>query len=212
MLVQGPTTISASTISGNSVAGNGAGGGILNFNGSMTLTNDTIANNTSATDGGGVEDIGGSATGSAMLNVTLYGNTATSGNGGNWNDSGSPSLPGSTANSIFGSGTAGTIGPDIYNAGTINSLNYNIIQTAVGGTPLAGSPTHDQTATPLLAALANNGGPTQTMAESAGSPTINTIPVVTGSCNNSGVKTDQRAHARPGTGHANCDAGAYETP
>ncbi|HEY1976417.1 MAG TPA: choice-of-anchor Q domain-containing protein [Candidatus Baltobacteraceae bacterium] len=206
-------TISGSTISGNSVAGSGTGGGILNTSngspGTLTLTNDTIANNTSPVDGGGLEDLGST---SSLVNTTMYGNTAQSGNGGNWNNSTTPTSPDSLTNSVVGGGTAGGTGPDIYNNGTLNSGDYNIMQTTPTPIGIFSPPPHDQTANPGLSALASNGGPTKTMADSNTSPGYNTIPIVTGSCNNSGVTTDQRGNARPGTGHANCDAGAYEYP
>jgi hypothetical protein len=60
------------------------------------------------------------------------------------------------------------------------------------------------TGDPKLGPLANNGGPTQTMALGAGSSAVDIVPTV--AC---GVTTDQRGIERPfGAG---CDAGAYES-
>jgi hypothetical protein len=59
------------------------------------------------------------------------------------------------------------------------------------------------------AGLANNGGPTQTIALLAGSPAINGgDPEV---CANPPVDgLDQRGYVRPSTGHTQCSIGAYE--
>jgi hypothetical protein len=63
-------------------------------------------------------------------------------------------------------------------------------------------------ADPQLSELADNGGPTQTMALQAGSAAIDAINIVNGSCNDTGVTGDQRGVTRPqGT---KCDIGAFE--
>ncbi len=59
---------------------------------------------------------------------------------------------------------------------------------------------------PLLGALLDNGGPTQTMLPATGSPAIGVVP--SGSC---GSAQDQRGYTRPGGGKAGCDIGAVET-
>jgi hypothetical protein len=61
-----------------------------------------------------------------------------------------------------------------------------------------------QNTDPKLASLANNGGPTQTLALQAGSPAIDQIPAA--SC----PTTDQRGVTRPDNGESACDIGAYE--
>ena len=64
---------------------------------------------------------------------------------------------------------------------------------------------------PLLGALANNGGPTQTMLPGAKSPAADVIPKTT---TLRGVVvcpgTDQRGIARPGRGETRCTIGAVE--
>jgi hypothetical protein len=83
----------------------------------------------------------------------------------------------------------------MYNLESANTCNF-------------GSAKHDQTGTdPMLAALANNGGPTETMALTAGSPAIDeanpACPNKTGN-----EATDERGVTRPqGTA---CDIGAFE--
>jgi hypothetical protein len=65
---------------------------------------------------------------------------------------------------------------------------------------ISGSPL---TADPLLGPLQNNGGPTPTMALGAGSPAID---VVSSGC----LSTDQRGDPRPDNGESVCDIGAFE--
>lgn len=59
---------------------------------------------------------------------------------------------------------------------------------------------------PQLGPLANNGGPTQTMALSPTSPVIDVIPLSSGDC----PTTDQRGVSVPDSGESLCDIGAYE--
>jgi hypothetical protein len=66
------------------------------------------------------------------------------------------------------------------------------------------------TVDPLLSALASNGGPTQTLADSTSSPGYDLIPLAT--CSAHGVTTDQRGNARGDGGDSLCDSGAYEYP
>lgn len=61
-------------------------------------------------------------------------------------------------------------------------------------------------ADPLLGALADNGGPTQTVLPGAGGSAIGIVAAA--SCT---VHEDQRGLPRPGGGKTNCDAGAVET-
>ena len=60
---------------------------------------------------------------------------------------------------------------------------------------------------PLLASegLADNGGPTETIALIPGSPAIEAVPLA--QCM---VRTDQRGDPRPEPGFSDCDIGAYE--
>jgi len=62
---------------------------------------------------------------------------------------------------------------------------------------------HVSTADLKLGSLANNGGPTQTIALSSGSVAINAVACI------STINTDQRGYTRATTG-STCDAGAYE--
>ena len=83
--------------------------------------------------------------------------------------------------------------------GTITDLGHNISSDA---TPVWTSGTSSNNTDPLLLPLANNGGPTLTMALGVGSPALDTADC------SAAPATDQRGVARPsGPG---CDIGAYE--
>ncbi|MBD2410350.1 putative Ig domain-containing protein [Nostoc calcicola FACHB-3891] len=158
----------------------GNGGGTLNLI-SSTITNNTAdSDNDGGGDGGGVYNVDGTVTAQ---------NTIIAGNFDSGNEA--PDISGAVtgnANNLIGSltGTSGTIGTgsDItFASAGITNINQ------------------------VLAALANNGGTTQTHALVAGSPAIN-------AGNNalilSGVTTDQRGITR--IIGSTVDIGAYESP
>jgi hypothetical protein len=89
---------------------------------------------------------------------------------------------------------------DCGNYGTITDQGYNLDSDHSCFT--AATSLH---ANPQLSALANNGGPTQTMALQQGSPAIDAVPLAA-SC----PVTDQRGVIRPDNGETTCDIGAYE--
>ena len=201
----GNLTIASSTLNGNVVAGAAAlsgGGGLLNLGG-LTARNATIAGNASSVDGGGVENA--ATTGVRLINVTIYQNTASNGNGGNVKNLYADAAMTLTT-SIVAGGTA-MAGADVSNDGTIVSGDYNLIQTAVaGGGSVSGTLTHNLQVDPLLGALGSNGGPTQTIADSSLSPGTGYIPYTI--CAGLGVTVDQRSFPR-NNGNL-CDIGAYE--
>jgi hypothetical protein len=163
------------------------------------MTDATIANNTARQAGGGLANDRSSSTlkGEAKLNgVTIAGNTG----GG---VSSTPPAKLLLANTLV----AGNSGGDC--AGTVVSGGYNLIQSTSGCT-IAGSLTGNVTGKPAkLGPLANNGGPTQTMALLAGSPAIDAgNPAAPGSGKGACEAADQRGVRRP-AGKA-CDLGAFE--
>ncbi|HEY65776.1 MAG TPA: CSLREA domain-containing protein [Caldilineae bacterium] len=190
----GSLTMNRCTISGN-VTGDGGGtggdgGGIYNWSGAdLTLNNCTLTNNSvgrggvAADDGlgGGIYDEGGQV---QIKNTIIAGNTDPS--------SRAPDCDYDDLNSV------------------ITSQDYNIIGNDTGCNFPAG--THDQVGVdPMLGTLADNGGPTQTHALSAGSPAIDAIPTTSGNCT-AGEK-DQRSALRASGDNAGglaCDIGAYE--
>ena len=190
------STVSGNALLGNSPSGSG-GGGMFSFD-TATILNSTISGNSSSVDGGGLLN----ASTGYLTNATVFQNAAT-GSGGNVSNTSDLIL----ANTIVGGGAA-SIGPDISNSSTLTSDDYNIIQTAVAGTAITGTITHNLQVNPLLLALANNGGPTFTNADQAGSPGRADIPFAT-TCNGySGTNVDQRGFARGAGGRR--DVGAYE--
>jgi hypothetical protein len=135
--------------------------------------------------GGGIRVGSGSVT---LENTIIAGNTAANGTG---DTTGAP-----------------TPGPNV--DGAVTSNGHNLLGVATDATGFTG--TGDQTgANPMLAALADNGGPTQTMALTAGSPAIDAGVAA-------GATFDQRGRPRtyddPGVANAatsdGTDIGAFE--
>jgi hypothetical protein len=199
---RGGLTLEQSTVSGNAVLGsapNSGGGGIFS-DATSSIVDSTITGNSSSIDGGGIAYAANDA--ATIVNSTLYQNVA-SGLGGNIKNLFTVTL----TNSIVSHGSAAT-GPDVDNAGTITSGDYNIFLPAnVAGTAIAVA-THDQAVDPLLLALADNGGPTFTNAEQALSPGIGKIPYAGGKCGSETLGTDQRGYTLGGT-NGTCDVGAF---
>ncbi len=168
----GAATITSSTISGNFSGGGypgpqtgpGFGGGIWN-GGTLTISNSTISGNSALTIdqapgcGGGIGNSGSLQ----IANSTISGNSSANG-GAICNEA----VPLEIANSIL---NAGDVGQNIFNdGGTITSLGYNL-SSDNGGGYLNGP--GDQTNTdPILGALQDNGGPTQTHRPYPQSPAI----------------------------------------
>ncbi len=188
-------TITNSTFSNNSAF---AGGGLEN-DGTMTITNSTIANNSTSCCGGGLDnEDSGTAT---ITNSTIANNSASSCCGGGFGG-GLDSCFTCTLKvkaSIVANNTNGNC------AGSITDQGYNLDSATncgfAAGTDL-------QSSNPLLGPLANNGGPTQTLALLVGSPAIDHIP--TAQC--PATATDQRGMTRPDDpSESTCDIGAYES-
>jgi hypothetical protein len=214
----GSMTIVDSTISGNTGA---HGGGVYTYDGGLTISDSTISGNTATQAGGGIYD---SFSNLYITNSTIADNTADSGGGayvvyGESNsvrkivDSTIAGNVGGGITSSYGAQTTldGTIvanntssgGHDL--SGTGFSGSYNLISDGSGGLT---NPSNIQGTTadpidPRLAPLANNGGPTQTMALLVGSPAI-TNP----GFSDTAITTDQRGDPRPT--NANSNIGAYQ--
>jgi hypothetical protein len=183
----GTLTTADSTFIGNSAVG-GDGGGILN-DFTLTITNSTFSDNSATFGGGGIASHGGSQ---EVTDSTFSGNSAGVGGGLFNGDSGSLKV---TA-SIF----ANSAGGNLTGTAAFESLGHNLF-TDSPAVPL--DPTDLINTDPLLAPLANNGGPTQTQALLPGSPAIDAGVAVPG------VTTDQRGVSRP-QGSAP-DIGAFES-
>jgi len=227
----GMATVSNCTLNGNSASTDVGGGGIYN-DGIMTVSGCTLSGNFGEDGGGFYNDVDGTAT---LANSTLSTNSATGndfGGGGIYNG-GSLTL----ANCTLSDNSAPVAsGNNMYNdaEGTATVLN-TIMATSFGGQNCDGTGVEqgshnlssDATCfsspdllntNPLLAPLANNGGPTQTLAlcTAAGvpgaacsgpSPAIDAgDDSITGPPLN--LTTDQRGLARQSGQHV--DIGAYE--
>jgi hypothetical protein len=218
--VGGSLFLADSAVSGNSAsAGAEAHGGGINTLGLLTATNDTVWNNNVTANGGSgsVASGGGISTGygaSTLINVTIGDNTAsaTGGNaaGGGIFQSGSATL--NLVNTIVSDPNGPSGNPDV--SGTLtNSQNDDFASTAglTISNDLRGNLLN---VAPLLGTLADNGGPTETVAELSGSPTIDA------GTSNAGVNavfgtnpipsTDQRGDPRPDGPSTNPDIGAFE--
>ena len=224
----GTAMITNSTFSNDSA---NFGGAVNNGSGTVSITGSTFTGG-NVVDGAAVDnaDSGGSGTVS-ITDSTLSGGEAagggevdTSDNGGSGvlivtdstleASSGADLKAGGSgrvfvAGDVFGKGcqTGGTWTDDGFNAAPDTSCF-----SAGTGDVNAGS-----VAALKLGSLADNGGPTQTIALGAGSPAIGIIPNPTSvMLNGQSVKlcpgTDQRGSPRPGVAASTCDAGAYETP
>ena len=170
LLEGGTASIAQSTISNNAVTEAigitdfvGDGGGIVSgFCNPLTLTNDTIANNSATL-------LGGAYFGNGCNNPAEWqrprhssstpsqGNSAGEG-GGNINTDDESTL--AMSESIVANGVSGGVEGDnctFTDGGTIHSLGYNLIDDSTCGTPAS---TDIIGQNPQLGALGNNGGPT----------------------------------------------------
>jgi hypothetical protein len=176
---------STAQFSGAGGGGGGAGiGGALFNQGTLTVTSTTIAGNSAAGGAGGSDAFGitPGASGSGL-------------GGGLYIDSGTATL----TNTIVASNTADAA-PDVN--GAVTSQGYNLIGSTTGGSGFAA--TDLLNVNPGLGPLANNGGPTQTMALLSDSPAINAgDPATTGTF-------DQRGVGFPRVSGGRVDIGAYE--
>jgi len=197
---QGSVTITNSTVAGNSARGgsgadsiagkgSGLGGGVFNYNGTLTVLDATLASNTVAA---GSSGNGGSAAGGAIYSIG-------DGNSPNGNVAATVTLN----NTILANTTGGTdFFRNAINGGTATAssgVGNVIMSNGAGSNGFSG--TIVSSANPLLAALANNGGPTETMALLPGSPAIGA------GISGPGIPTtDQRGLPR----HSLPDLGAFE--
>jgi hypothetical protein len=178
-----PSTLVNSTITGNTVRAVAspsqgkvvaAAGGLEISNRDLDITNSTVARN----------HVTGSAHDMSLLGGGVFVNGTVA-----------PTVEAS----LLALNTAGA-GPDCF--GNVTSAGFNLIKN-LNGCTVATQPSDQTGVDPRLGTLADNGGPTRTLALLAGSPAANRIPAL--QC---AVGRDQRGVKRPqGT---KCDLGAFE--
>jgi hypothetical protein len=196
---RGALNVMNSTFSGNYVDSLGCGGGICNWDGTLDVTNCTFSDNW-AMSGDSIfnHDLG-----------TLHVTNSTFGGGGMLNHG-----TATVTNSTF-SGTYGGIENSIGTTTVVNTIvaNTTILDNCTnwnGGGIIGSNSLADDDSCPgftnsssiLLGPLADNGGPTLTMALLPGSAAIDAGDDAV--C----PATDQRSVTRPQGAH--CDIGAYE--
>jgi fibronectin-binding autotransporter adhesin len=189
-----------STLSGNSA--HASGGAVFSNTAANVIVRDsTIAGNT-ASGGGGLELSNfGALFAIQIQNCTITSNAGGS-NGGGIDLSGSGSI--SISSSIL-FGDSATNGPEIFRSGAV-TMNTSLVQSKSGVTTFSGDAFTNANigVDPLLSALANYGGTTQTCAIKAGSPAIDN------GSNSAGLADDQRGVGFIRTFGSQPDIGAYE--
>jgi predicted outer membrane repeat protein len=184
-LAPGTLTVSGSTFSNNSA---GAGAGAIGNSATARISNSTFFGNTAGSIGGAIANNGTLS----IVNSTLSGNNAQAG-GALGVQAGTVNL----ANTIL----ANSLGGDCFSAVPISSSGVNLVMDGSCSIPGALS------GNPMLGTLANNGGPTMTMALLSGSPAIDTASDAI--CAELPVNNlDQRGDPR--SVNSQCSIGAYE--
>ncbi|HZW29304.1 MAG TPA: choice-of-anchor Q domain-containing protein [Isosphaeraceae bacterium] len=205
---------SALEVLGTTIAGNSAflGGGIANnFGGTLWLVDSTLAINSAVLYGGGIDSV---STLTILSSTIAYNSVGRGGAGGGLDAWSGTAVLDNTIVALNAMATgSSTTASDI--SGTISPASaYNLIGTGGSG-GLADGVNHNLVgvSNPGLApGLADNGGPTQTIALLSGSPAIGagTVTMLILPDGNSFmiIAYDQRGVARPGPGF---DIGAYQT-
>lgn len=235
---QGSVTVSDSTFAANTSASIvGFGGALYNTSGGTFTIEKSLFSGNSAYFGGAAYNSGGTLT---IVDSTFSGNMATE-TGGEGGAIYSPTGTVKISNSTFVGNDAAIGGGDLYIGATgaaaevsirnsIVASNSGFDCTLVAGSTFTASGSNfdvDGTCTALalayfttspnlhLGGLADNGGPTETIALLAGSVAIDAVSA--GECTDvdgGAVSTDQRGIPRPqdgdGNGTPRCDAGAFE--
>ena len=201
ILNAGNLTLDRCELSGNEA---GDGGGAIENSGTLTLTSCTLAGNTAAVGGGAIEhasgiltatnctfsgnsaDFGGAIDGDGSSTIRLYSctvsaNHATNDGGGIEETTGTLLLE----NTIVAGNSAADEGPDLKASGINTQAGVNLVSSTSG----LGGGFSGITASPSLAALADNGGRTRTMLPLPGSLAIDAGGSTT-------LTVDQRGLAR----------------
>ena len=210
------------------------GGAIFNMQGTLTITNSTLAGD-AATGGGGTVADPGKGYGGAVFNLngsfttvdaTFANDSADYDGSAIYNMAYDAAVSRTAQTTLSGTivATGGGPGPSLTNdkssyitpSPNLGSANVDVSRSDLvqtmnanpGSSPIVGTPL---TADPLLGPLQDNGGPTETMAPAVGSPAID-------AGSSFGEATDQRGDPRPvdfpgvanAAGGDAADIGAFE--
>ena len=240
-MVSGQLTMNGSTINNNTAVSNGGGvynspQGADGYYFNEFWTNSTVADNYAGGNGGGIDDhYVGQLERVVLMDMTVAGNTAL--RGGGISDEFDPFGGGGTAvdSTIIADNTLlpGGSGVDcaaqnpvgdivdyeqLLDGFPLDSTTHNLIGNGSGCGFGAFSGNGDQVGSaanpidPRLGSLANNGGPTLTMALSAGSPAIGAGDALMCAYAGSPVgNLDQRGDRRIAGSRTTCDIGAFDT-
>ena len=211
MNVVGTLVVANSTISDNTAAYHG--GGICNYQGKVTVANSTIAGNSAGYSGGGIVNWQGGTLN--VTNSTIVHNIANSDNNSTGAGGGiRTSHEGTNRTTLYNTIVAHNVSrtdtkrhADDLSGAVQSESSHNLIGDSASSSSLADGVNGNMVGQdPLLATLADNGGPTQTIALLSGSPAINA-----GSNDNAaGLTTDQRGTGFPRNAYATVDIGAFE--
>ncbi|MBF0296763.1 MAG: DUF4347 domain-containing protein [Magnetococcales bacterium] len=219
----GVLEITDSTLSTNSSI---YGGGVASQGGAVTVTRSLLADNTATSRGGAIYTVtnGGSLTlkestltgnradlggglfvGNTntvdLLDATIANNTATSFGGGLFNNTGSSALV--TLRVSIVADNSAPAHPDIANSVTVG---WSLVENIASWSTLAGSSNLFNT-DPALQPLADNGGPTRTLALGSASPAIDQWTAAQVGIADA---TDQRGTGFSRYANGRIDIGAYE--
>jgi hypothetical protein len=165
-------------------------GGAIHSYGPMTVTNTTLTGNTAAAAGGGMAAWLADYT---LVHTTVVNNGGASNGGGVFIGSGTLNIE----NSIVAGNTSSVTGPDIRNQNSViipagaNLIgDHSAVSTEFPLGALIGNTANP--VDPMLAPLADNGGPTQTRLPLIGSPAVDSALATANS-----PTTDQRGVLRP---------------
>lgn len=212
---RGRTAITGSTFETNRASSNSEkqGGAIhTEHAGRLDIINSTFNNNSAGRHGGAIYH---NATNDTNLyNVTIVGNSASYGGGLYANSGANITL----RNSLIASNQGATTGPDCDGSASYMSYGYNLIgdTTDCNFTANAGDQFYvNDVVNAMVADLADNGGPTKTIALYEGSPALESgDPAGCTDADGNLLTVDQRGQTRPddydGDGVARCDIGAFE--
>ncbi len=211
----GIDNLGTATVTGCAITGNvaGADGGIDN-GGTLTVINSTIAGNSTEANGAGIVN-GGVLT---AVNTTIaYNDGGFNYYGGSGVGAGIYVFPGATTtlyNTIVAANTADDGADDIGGAGVSSASAYNLVGVDNTGSLTYGTDGNlvGVTNPGLASRLANNGGPTQTIALLAGSPAIDAgnNALAVDPTTSQPLTTDQRGAGYPRIVNGTVDIGAFE--